>query len=362
MSLSAYFDTPTHRRERAQLPLLEALTERYSNERPFAGAAVVFGHLLVRNAMVMVEALHRGGAQVTLANAHPSPGEASVRADLAAVDVAVYAVERAVERGDHFLDVGAVLGRARQPKGAAEVTRTGVIHYQRMAAPVVSADDSRAKHIEGFFGTGDGLRRAWGQLRPDDPLHAKHVVQFGFGKIGRGVAWRLREAGNEVIIFDPKESARRRARDDGFAALSAQESTSEARRELSAADVIVAVTGVPGAVGRTIPPEWLGTEAVLVNLGAEDEFGPSVPDSRILGGRGVPPNFHLERPTLNRYIDPSLAAHLLALEALITADPPYPPGVHPLPTEMDEWVIRTWRARHTEEDLERIGPDLALST
>lgn len=361
MSLTAYFETPAHRRERAQLPLLQSLADRYSHERPFAGVTVVFGHLLVRNAMVMVEALHRGGAQITLAKAHPSPAEAPVQADLAAAEVTVLPLERAVERGNLYLDVGAVLGRARQPKGAAEVTRTGVLHYQRMAVPVVSADDCRAKLIEGFFGTGDGLRRAWDLLRPDDPLRGKRVAQFGFGKIGRGVAWRLREAGNEVIIFDPEASARSRARQDGFTTLPAQAGP-DARRQLSAAEVIVAVTGVPGAVGRTIPVEWLGSEAVLVNIGAEDEFGPSIPDDRILGDRRIPLNFHLERPTLSRYIDPSLAAHLLALEALISAARPYPPEVHPLPQEMDDWIIRTWRALHPDEDLSAIGADLALST
>lgn len=228
MSLSAYFDTRAHLRERAQLPLLRSLIDRYTRDRPLAGEAVVFGHLLVRNALVMVEALHRGGAQVTLARAHPSPVDAPVLADLEAADAPVHTAERAVERDDAYIDA-------------------------------------------------------------------------------------------------------------------------------------VAVTGVPGAVGWTIPAEWLAAETVVVNIGAEDEFGPDVPDGRILGGRGIPLNFHLERPTLNRYIDPSLAAHLLALEALLNKAQPFPAGVHPLPQEMDDWIVRTWREQHPREDIAGIGAGLGIS-
>lgn len=99
----------------------------------------------------------------------------------------------------------------------------------------------------------------------------------------------------------------------------------------------------------------------MVNLGAEDEFGPEVPDELLLGARGIPLNFHLSRPTANRYIDPSLAAHLLALEALLTAAEDYPPGVHPLPDPMDRWLIRSWRQANPNENITGIATDLGLA-
>jgi hypothetical protein len=100
---------------------------------------------------------------------------------------------------------------------------------------------------------------------------------------------------------------------------------------------------------------------VLVSLGAEDEYGPAFSEDEILGGTRVPLNFHLAQPTLNRYVDPPLAAHLLALEAYVRDPGAYPVGVHPLPAEMDNWLLREWRKAWPDEDLEGIGEELGLS-
>lgn len=254
MGLTTYFESAAHQAEREELPLLRTLIQRYSEQRPSDGSTVVSGHLLVRNALVMLEALRAGGAQIILSRAQPTPIDHGIRAELVRPGVTVHSIGRAVEIGSIYLDVGAVLGRAKPPKGAAEVTRTGVLHYQGMRVPVVSADDSRAKLIEGFFGTGDGFRRAWHQLRPDDPLKDKHVVQFGYGKIGRGVAWRTHETGANVHIVDPDPQARARAEEDGFDARSS-EPTQELHSTLASAGVVIAVTSVPGGVGRSLPTE-----------------------------------------------------------------------------------------------------------
>ena len=115
-------------------------------------------------------------------------------------------------------------------------------------------------------------------------------------------------------------------------------------------------------MSRQLPPAWLRhNRPVLVNLGAEDEFGPAFTDDEILGGRDLPLNFHLARPTENRYVDPPLAAHLLALEALLADPTRYPPGIHPLPTAMDAWVLESWRRAWPQEDLTGIGDELGLS-
>jgi adenosylhomocysteinase len=109
-----------------------------------------------------------------------------------------------------------------------------------------------------------------------------------------------------------------------------------------------------------VSPAWLrASRPTLVNLGAEDEFGPAFGNEEILGGRSVPLNFHLEQPTLNRYVDPPLAAHLLALEAALSQDGP--PTVRPLPRAMDDWVLRTWRAAWPNEDLRGMGGQLGLA-
>jgi len=115
-------------------------------------------------------------------------------------------------------------------------------------------------------------------------------------------------------------------------------------------------------IGASYPPAWFRRpRTVLVNLGAEDEFGPPFGDDEILGGHHLPLNFHLAQPTLNRYVDPPLAAHLLALEALVRQPERWTPGVHPLPAEMDAWVVGSWRAAWPDEDLTGIAEELGIT-
>lgn len=361
MSLAAFFDTPDQRREKESLPLLRALIERYADEQPFRDCRVTFAHILVRNSLAVVEALVAGGAEVILSDAHHSPAADAVVADLAALGVPVLPLAEAAQAADLFLDVNAVLGRIRAPKAAAEVTRTGIFHYQNIDCPVISADDCRAKRIEGFFGTGDGFLRAWRQLRPNDPLEGKRVVHFGYGKIGRGVAHRGRASGLEVTVAEISEAGCQRAAAEGFHALNAAPNA-DLQNALKAADIIISVTGVPGVLGSSLPPDWLRAgEAVLVNLGAEDEYGPQFGEDEILGGKQVPLNFHLAQPTLNRYVDAPLAAHVLALEAWVREPAAYPPGIHPLPEAMDRWLVREWRRAWPDEDLTGIAEELGMT-
>ena len=357
-AFEAYFAGEAHRAERKTLPLLSTLVGRYSDERPFRGRRVAFGHILVRNSLLLIEALTAGGAQVFLCDAYTSPAATQIHKELRQHGIPIYSVREAAERTDLYLDVSAVLGRHKVPLASAEVTRTGIHHYAEIACPVVSADDCRAKRIEGFFGTGDGFLRAWKLLRPDNSIEIKHIVQFGFGKIGRGVAHYASRAGLDFILVEKDAKVRQRAQEEGFAVLEADASP-ELEAALKAADVVISVTGIPGVIGKSLPHDWLrANQPVLVNLGAEDEFGPHFEEAEILGGRGVPLNFHLSEPTLNRYIDPPLAAHVMALEAWVSDPEAFPIGIHPLPEEMDDWLLREWRAAWPDEDLTGIEEEL----
>lgn len=358
MTLQDYFQTPEHIAEKADLPLLSAVIARYADERPLAGAQVVMGHILVRNSLVVAEALVAGGAALTIAQGFPSASSTAMLKELRAAGVEVLPNGDAVERGAYFLDVNAILGRLRTPSGAAEVTRTGVHHYRRIPCAVVSADDCNAKKIEGFFGTGDGFLRAWRMLRPDDPLAGKRMVQFGYGKIGRGVAHVSRRAGLQVTIAEVNAAVRARAEAEGFFTVYGEESA-DLQSALAEADIVLAVTGLPSVLSRTVPSEWLrANQPVLVNLGAEDEYGEHFSDEDILGGKAVPLNFHLANPTQNRYVDAPLAAHVLALEALLRRT--LPRGIHPLPTHMDEWLLTEWRRHWPDEDLSGIAEELGV--
>ena len=360
MAFQEYFAQPQHLLEKQNLPLLRKLITRYRHQKPISGITVVFGHLLVRNSLAMIEALVAGGAKPILAHILPTPVDNAVRAALARADIPVNSPTEAVRFSDIYIDVNAILGRVQAARFAAEVTRTGIHHYQKIPTTVISADDSLAKRIEGFFGTGDGFVRAWNKFCPVDPLGDKQLVQFGYGKIGRGIAFRARDAGARVSVVDTQAPKRQRAGEDGFAVVDGRPHE-DLRETLARAEIIVLVTGIPGFLSEAVPAAWIrANQPVLVILGDEDEFGPAYHEQEILEGRNLPLNFHNDWPTLDPYIDPPLAAHLMALEAWHTNPGAYPPGIHPLPKEMDQWIVHSWRAHWPNEDVSTIAMELGL--
>lgn len=358
--MQAYFDQQVHIDERKQLPILSELIARYRAEKPFRGLKLAFSHILVRNSLVTAEALFAGGAELVLADAFDSPATEQVKRELDEASVPLFSVAQAARMADIYVDVNAVLGREKPPKIAAEVTRTGIHHYRSIDCVVLSADDCKAKRIEGFFGTGDGFLRAWQQLSPNDEFAGKRMLQFGYGKIGRGVAHRSRKAGIEVVLVEADPRMRERAQSEAFATFAANDEQG-LRKQLATTDIVLSVTGIPGMISASYSRELiLANYPALVSLGAEDEFGPDYAEQEILGGKAVPLNFHLEEPTLNRYVDAPLAAHVMALEAWALKSDTYSAGIHPFPVEMDQWIIQSWRKYWPDEDLSGIAEEIGL--
>jgi adenosylhomocysteinase len=359
MTLEQFFNTPDYLAEKDQdLFILQDVIERMADEKPLLGVRVVFGHLIVMNAMAIAEALWRGGAEIFPTSLYHNPSMDPLCAELAEYGLPVLPIEEAVQKGDVFLDIAGALGQLRTPKAAVEVTRTGELFYQDIPCPVISIDRARIKHFEDFMGTGESFQRGWQQLRPDDPLEGKRVVQFGYGKVGRGVAFHNRRAGIEVTVVDISETALQRAAAEGFAVIAAAP-TKALQNALASADIVLGVTGVPGAVGEIAPVEWLRANDPVLTVMGYDEFGPEIPESEILGGR-MPINFCLTRPTLNRYMDPTLTAQALAIEELFKHPERYPPGIHPLPEEIDRWLLESWHALWPDEDLTGVEAELGI--
>lgn len=350
--LTALSHTAAYRARAAELPLLDELAIRYADERPFADLRVVCGHVLVVNTLAAMRVLAMGGADVIFCDPFPSPVTRRIARELHACNIPVLSMDGAVDSADLFLDVTAVLGRRRLPRGAAEISRSGEHFYRDQACITVTVDSAQIKKIETFFGIGDGMCRAWNMMKPDVPLVGLRIAQFGYGKVGRGVAHVLRDAQAQVTIVELKGAnhdlavaegfdTRQRADDAGLVML------------LGKADVVVATTGVPNAIADCVPKAWQDrAEPVLVSLSAVDEFGAAVPPERVLGGKGKPLNFHLDNPTANRYVDPSLAAHLLALEEVVHRGAALGPGLHTLNDAADRWLLARWRARWPDEDLD----------
>jgi hypothetical protein len=162
-----------------------------------------------------------------------------------------------------------------------------------------------------------------------------------------------------VTVVDISTAALQRATAEGFETVEAAPNKA-LQVALAKADIVLGVTGVPGAVGRLVPPAWLRANNPVLTVMGYEEFGPEFSESEILGGQHIPLNYYLKHPTLNRYIDATLAAQVLALEELVRYSEHYLPGIHPLPEAIDRWLLDSWRVLWPDEDLTGIEEDLGF--
>src|SRR5512146_1408351 len=225
------------------MPLLSALSAKFSADRPFEGLTVAACLHVTAETAVFLRALRAGGATVRLAASNPLSTQDDIAAALAAdggvevfaksgVDRDAYYEHIALAIGagsddgtggswqgpDLVLDDGgdlvstlhtiapqAVLDRVR---GGCEGTTTGVLRLRRMAAdgtlafPVVAASDTPVTRIvDNTHGTAqsviDGLLRASGVL-----LAGKTVVVAGFGACGSGIAESARALGARIVVTE----------------------------------------------------------------------------------------------------------------------------------------------------------------
>ena len=221
-----------------QMPVLQAIRERFEREQPLAGYRVsACLHVTTETANLM-RTLKAGGADVVLCASNPLSTQDDVAAALVdEFDISVFAIkgedndtyyshiEAAVDHKpqltmDDGADVISVLHSARREQlgdiiAGMEETTTGVIRLKAMEAdgalafPVIAVNEARTKHLfDNRYGTGqstiDGIIRATNVL-----LAGKRFVVAGYGWVGRGVALRARGLGAHVIVteVDPMRAA-----------------------------------------------------------------------------------------------------------------------------------------------------------
>jgi adenosylhomocysteinase len=217
------------------MPLLEALTARFREQRPFDGMTVAACLHVTAETAVLARTLRAGGAQVALAASNPLSTQDDIAAALAVGDgVAVFA-RAGMDRRAYYEHIALALGADGDPgpdlviddggdlmnilhteradvlhqvRGGCEGTTTGVLRLRRMAAegalafPVIAASDTPVKRlVDNTRGTGqsviDGLLRASGVM-----LAGKTVVMAGFGACGTGIAECARGLGARVLVTE----------------------------------------------------------------------------------------------------------------------------------------------------------------
>ncbi len=298
-------------------PCLLAQAEEWSRTRPLEGLRILDATPLYRNTLGKFMALLAAGAELYVPWRTAMPDDPAVRDMLPDFGI------RTAAKGDDFFDIildcAGQCNRMTPTLGACELTRTGVARYERAHFPVFLADSGRIKSIETTLGTGESFFRALAQLGHEN-LAGRRLVVVGYGKVGRGVVYYARKHGMKVTVADQADKTAEMPAGVDF--VSTLDSTALNEAVLRAWCVVTA-TGHISALRRKLrAAEITDSPVLLANLGVEDEFGPEIAASRVLGNK-KPINFILQDPTRMRYIETTMALHNACALELLTEDLPH---------------------------------------
>ena len=279
---------------------LEAQFQEWADTKPLQGLTVLDATPLYDNTLLKYRNLLAAGARLTiglspLLSNHP--------------DTLRFAAEElglptATEQGayDLVLDCAAAFCQSTAALGHVELTRSGVPTYQQSNKNVYVADSGRIKEIETEYGTGESCFRALEQLGHTD-YAGRRLVLFGAGKVGRGIWREAQRRGIKVeVVADPSTSLIPQKVHD-------YRNRAAVEELIDGAWAVAMATGIEGALGQTVDAQKAHRSgALLINMGATDEFGPEF-DRKRLVAEGRTLNFLLDEPTPLKYIDPTLALH-----------------------------------------------------
>ncbi|WP_454783283.1 NAD-binding protein [Legionella sp. WA2022007384] len=330
-----------------EAPFMHEQLSEWSSTRPLTGLRVVHHVPVVTNTLLKITCLLAAGADVTVTNptefchAHPQAVSSLKEAKIRYVEDPHSLLG---EKFDFYFDCGAQLYQfLGKPKmGVIELTGSGDQFYRQQSLdfPVVSVDRTRTKQLETVFGCAESSHMALAQLTGINPTETSWII-FGFGKIGRGLAYFCTQNKVPVVVVDSNEEQRKLANKLGIKALVPQD-FNELERALLEANVVVTATGGK-AVMSDYPHSWFSGK-ILANLGVYDEFGPHFSDDEVLNHK-LPINFVLNDPTPMKYIDPEFYIHNLA--ALRFLNEKLPPGVHGISATLDNNIIERWCTHHS---------------
>lgn len=298
-------------------PTLRWQAEEWSKSRPLEGLRVLDGTPIYRNTLGKYMALLAAGAEVWVPARPGMPSDAATMHMLEGFGI--HRAPRSMDDFDILLDCSGQFRELHPRLGGAEMTRTGVHRYIHPHHPVILADSGRIKQIETVLGTGEGFFRALAQLGHTE-LQGQRLLIIGYGKVGRGVLHYALKNGMKTTVADVVD--KRDALPDNVRFVDATDAEA-LHAAIQKSWCTVTVTGHIAAMRQVLRPERIISAPVLLaNLGVEDEYGPNIPEWRVLN-RKKPLNFLLEEPTAMRYMETTMALHNACAVELLTADLPH---------------------------------------
>lgn len=337
-----------NRRYPGDHPFLARQAGEWAASRPLQGLSVLHNLAITCETLQKLEPLLLAGAEVTVTHL-ALPGLPPRQDCVAVLREAGVTVEtdhaRLAGRFDFALDCCAqipAMAGVEIVRGYVELTQSGNEVYRALPTelPVYSVDRSKLKCLEGMYGTGEACVRALKQFVVPE-LAGRRFLLIGFGKVGRGIAKHLLREGAEVTVCDADAGARALAVRRGHAALEAVPGQA-LLDAINASFGVIMATGGEGLLSRLAAPEAIDPAVRLINMGADDEFGPAYPPERVVGEK-APINFLLDSPTAMFFIDPIFAAHNRCCLDILTARDR---GFTPLPADMDLPWVEEWSRRY----------------
>lgn len=269
--------TSTYREEEYPVSLYQ--TREWSRTLPLKGLTILDATPVFRNTLVKHRALIAAGAELIVGISDVMPRDEEIADLLRRSGIRVMRPEDTPPEVDIILDCAAAFSTWQPRIGFVELTRSGVEKFANAEKPVYLADNGRIKRIETCLGTGESYYRAIKQLGYDDWKDRKLVV-FGCGKVGTGIIMYAHQLGARVTVVTDPQSVTERIRRFAVEIIDYKD-TFKVARTVKDAYAIVTATGVAHALEGNCPAESLiHSQALLANMGVEDEYGPSIPAVR----------------------------------------------------------------------------------
>ncbi|WP_341525827.1 adenosylhomocysteinase [Nostoc sp. UHCC 0302] len=367
-----------------EMPVLRQIRDRFAQEKPFAGLRLVAcAHITTETAHLAI-ALKAGGADALLIASNPLSTQDDVAASLVVDhEIPVFAqkgednetynrhVQIALDHRPNIIiddgsDVVATLIQQRQHQipdliGTTEETTTGIVRLRAMfkdgvlTFPAVNVNDADTKHFfDNRYGTGqstlDGIIRATNIL-----LAGKNIVVVGYGWCGKGTALRARGLGGNVIVTEIDPIKAIEAVMDGFRVLPMAEAA-------KVGDLFITVTGNKHVI-RAEHFDVMKDGAIVCNSGHFDieldlkylasqakeikEVRPFTEEYKLPNGKSVIVlgqgrliNLAAAEGHPSAVMDMSFANQALAVEYLVKNKGKLEPGLHSIPTDVDQEIAR----------------------
>lgn len=366
-----------------EMPVLRLIRERFEKEKPLEGVKLVACAHITTETANLARTLQAGGAESLLIASNPLSTQDDVAASLVAdwgipvmaikgesIETYISHVRAALETNPNLIiddgsDVVATMLKEKKELadtliGTTEETTTGIVRLKAMEKagvlnfPSIAVNDAQTKHFfDNRYGTGqstlDGIIRATNIL-----LAGKALVVVGYGWCGKGVAMRARGMGANVIVTEIDPIKAIEAVMDGMRVLPMAEAA-------KVGDFFVTVTGNRHVIDKE-HFEVMKDGAIVCNSGhfdlelnldslremsepavkrrpfVEEYIGRNGGKSVIVLGEGRLINLAAAEGHPASVMDMSFANQALSAEYLVKQKGKLGPGVHILPTEVDQEI------------------------